>query len=558
VTGPLATVTVPGLRPQHEVRTLASPLHQVLFVVFKRKRLIAGLCIALTAAAATAMYLKPTTSSATARLLLKPDRMPLQISGLVASSSRLPHSPQILQSEVEMLKSREVLVPVARRRLEAEMAPELPPTPQDLEQEVQELSGRMQPVAVPDTNIIQVTYTAATSKEAVSTLRLIIDQYIEEHGNANSGSHRLLRFYEDEWTRVGASLTAAEESLRAWQERHNVVNVDTEIANILGAMSERQKALRHTDAEIDAGQARLASLERQRQALPERLLATHERIRNPLLNRLQADVSAAEVAVREVERDALVSKLRTDLATAEVGLQDLLQRYTDEDRRVLEKREQVAFIRRELLAAQEAATAAARSRLELLQRELATAEKQTDVVGRQTTELNPVREELDKSVAVAAALRRSLDAQRTVLARQIGEIGRELGILRERKVEAEQRGRDVEQHRNAFSLYGKKLEEARVASGLEKHQLSSVAVVEKPHAEEDQDTRRRLALVLLAGGVGLALGVAAAFGLEFLSTTLKTPGEVEYYLGVPVLAAIPDTGTRALPLPTMALEVKGT
>lgn len=553
--GALAPVTVPGLRPQHEARALDSPLRQILFVILKRRRLIAGLVLVFTVAAAAAMFMKPTTSSATARLLLKPDRIPLQISGLVPQSSRLPHSPQMLQSEVEMMKSREVLVPVARKRLEAKMAPELPPTPQDLEDEVGTVAAALQPVPVPDTNIIQVTYTAPTSREAESTLRLIVDNYIEQHGNANSGSQKLLRFYEDESDRVGRTLAAAEESLRQWQAEHHIVNVETELSNMLAMQSERQKALRHTDAEIDAMKARLGNLEAQRRALPARLLTTHERIRNPLLTKLQADVAAAEVAVRETDKDPLVSKLRGDLATAEVGLQDVLQRYTDEDRRVQEKREQVAFLKRELTTAQDAATGAARARLDLLRRELVTAEKEGDVVGREMTDLNPVREALDKATATAQAERTSLDAQRVVLARQVEDVGAELAALREQRVEAERRARDVELQRNAFLLYGKKLEEARVAAGLEKEQLSSMAVVESPHAEEDRDLRRRVLMIMLASGVGLALGVASAFGLEFLNNSLRTVGDVEYYLGVPVLAAIPDSGRRPLPMPAMALEV---
>lgn len=553
----LVPIPVPGLRPHREARTLTAPLNQVLFVVFKRHRLIVGLCLAFTVAAAVAMWMKPTTSSATARLLLKPDRIPLQISGLVAQSSRLPHSPQVLQSEVEMIKSREVLVPVARKRLEARMAPEAPPTPQDVEAEASDIGGSLQPVAVPDTNIIQVTYTASTTREAESTLRLIVDQYSEQHAQANSGSQKLLRFYEDEAARVGRTLAATENAFRAWQERHRIVNVDTEISNLLSMSSDRQKALRHADAELDAVGARIEILERQRAAVPERLVTTHERVRNPLLAKLEGEVAAAEIAVRDVERDPLVAKLRADLATAEVGLQDVRQRYTDEDRRVQEKREQVAFIKGELASAQEAATGAARARLDLLRRELASAEQQGEVVGRQLTDLNPLREQLDKAAAAAHAERTSLLAQQAVLARQVGDIGGQLGALRDRKVEAERRGRDVELQRNAFLLYGKKLEEARVAAGLEKEQLASVAVIESPYAQEDRDLQRRVALVLLAGGVGLALGMAAAFGVEFLNNSLRTAADVEYALGVPVLAAIPETRHRPLALPAV-VEVNRT
>jgi uncharacterized protein involved in exopolysaccharide biosynthesis len=545
-------VPVPGLQTADQRAGGPAALQQLLVVTFKWRRLILGLLLAFTAAASIAMLLKPTTRSATARVLLKPDRIPLQISGLVAQSSRLPHSPQMLQSEAEMMKSREVLRPAARARIAADASPELPVTAAQVEELAAEFEDDVQPMVVPDTNIIQVTYFSSDAQEAERRLQLVIDQYLLHHGLANSGSAKLLRFYEDEAARVGRLLQTAEDDFRRWQQQAGVVNVDAQINGWLGMVSDRQKALQHADAEAQATTARLAALDQQRRALPERMVTAHERVRNPLVTKLQADLAAAEVALKDVDKDPLVGKLRADLTTAEAGLRDLLQRYLDGDRRVQEKREQVAGLRQELATAQEAATSQAQGRLDLLRRELTAADREPEIVGRELTEQNPVREELDKAASTARAMLTALGSQRSVLERQAREAGEALAALRDKKLEAERRARDVEMRRDAFVLYGKKLEEARVAAGLEKEHLSSVAVVEHPHATEATDTKRRLLMVLLAGIVGCALGVAIAFGVEFLSNRLRTVGDIEYYLGVPVLAAIPDSGPRlALPAPAV-------
>jgi uncharacterized protein involved in exopolysaccharide biosynthesis len=539
-------VPVPGLRRPEQGRSGAA-IAQLLGVVFKWRRLILGLCLAFTAAAAIAMVLKPTLHSATARILFKPDRIPLQISGLVAQSSRLPHSPQMLQSEVEMMKSREVLLPAARTLLAAEASPEDSVSPERLQGVVHAFDDDLQVVAVPDTNVIQVSYFSPDAAEAERRLGLIVDHYLQQRGQANSGSQKLLQFFEDEAHRVGQALQTAEDGLRQWQQQFNVVNVDTQISGLLTMQSDREKALRQTDAEIEATTARLAALDAQRAATPERVVTSHERVRNPLVAKFQEDVAAAEVAVKDVERDPLVGKLRTDLAAAEVALQDLRQRYLDGDRRVQDKREQVTFLRTELASAQRAAAGTAQSRLDLLRRDLAAAEQQGEIVGRELTELNPVREELDKAASTTRAQLTSLTAQRAVLARQHHQASAAVAAIRDKKVEADRRSREVDMRREAFQLYGRRLEEARVAAGLESEQLASVAVIEQPYATEATDTRRRLAMVLLAGVVGLGLGVAFAFGIEFVGNRLRTVGDVEYYLGVPVLAAIPDSAQRALP-----------
>jgi capsular polysaccharide biosynthesis protein len=55
-------------------------------------------------------------------------------------------------------------------------------------------------------------------------------------------------------------------------------------------------------------------------------------------------------------------------------------------------------------------------------------------------------------------------------------------------------------------------------------------------------------MVLLAAFVGLTLGLAIAFGFEFFNNSLRTQDDAEHYLGLPVLAAIPDLRERPIAL----------
>jgi uncharacterized protein involved in exopolysaccharide biosynthesis len=266
------------------------------------------------------------------------------------------------------------------------------------------------------------------------------------------------------------------------------------------------------------------------------------------VSKLQLDVAEAQAALHEVDRSPLVTSLKNDIVGAEVALQELLQRYTDGDRRVQEKREQIGFLRNELASATERAEATAGARLALLKRELAAAEATGAIVGRETTALNPLREALDKDASAARAVTDSLGAQQTALRGQIGELATAVTALREKKLEVDRRGRDVEMRREAFLLYGRKLEEARIAAGLEREQLATIAVIEQPHALPGTDMGRRLIMVALAAGVGLALGATVAFGIELLNDSIRTEADVERYLGAPVLAAIPDSRARPLAL----------
>ena len=48
----------------------------------------------------------------------------------------------------------------------------------------------------------------------------------------------------------------------------------------------------------------------------------------------------------------------------------------------------------------------------------------------------------------------------------------------------------------------------------------------------------------MAVGLGLGFGCCIAFGLELLGTSFKNPDEIEDFLGLPVLCAIPLVQTQ--------------
>ncbi len=561
----------------------AESTRRFLITVFKWWRVIAGLWLAFTVAAAIVMFLKPPVQSATAKVLFKPDRAALQISGLGAV--KMPYSMQILQSEVELFRSREVLLPVARAILAAGGRKASEVTSPELEGTMAMLRGNIVPTAIPDTNVLQVTYYARTAPDAQRILQLILDNYMEQHSIAFSGSGKLLAFYEQEQQRAARDLRAAEEALKKWEETNNVVAVDGQIAAQIEKLSTLEKALHQVDADVQATRARIVNLEAQLRTQPERAVMMRERVANPLITKLKADIStaevqlkelqrspvieklrsdvaAAEVAVKDADKAPLVMKLKADLVTAEVGLHELLQRYTDKDRRVQEKRDQIANLKRELAAAEVEAETLARARLArlrqelanaereaeadlrekiaLLKRELAAAQAEGDMASRETVGPNPIRESLTRDLTTSRAQLNALTSQRDALRQQVREVSVALAEMREKKLGVERLSRQVAVARDAYLTHSKRLEDARITAGLDREQLANVTVIEHPNTAESGDLFKRIAVVVLAGFVGLGLGLAGSFTLEFFNRTVRTEEDVEQYLQLPVLAAIPS------------------
>ena len=512
------------------------------FTIVKWRWTILGVFLAFTLAAAIAAFFIPVARSATARVLLKGDRAALQVSNFVPPASRVPFVPQLLQSEVELIKSREVLFPVAQRLMTTQ--PDLATgRPNDLELLALNLGLNTVAVPVPETNVILVTHYANDANRALNTLRLLIDQYVEVHAFANSGSTKLLKFYEQERDRVVRDLSRHEEDLKQWREANAIVSIEAQITARMPVLADRERALRQTETDIQGMRAKMVAIEAQLVAQPERLVLQREVIRNPLIASLKAELASVG-GPSQIDRGPLVTKLQTELVTAEVALKELLQRYTDSDRRVQEKREQIELLKRELELAETSARKVAERQAARLQEELTVAQKEGEIVGRETTSLNPLREELQRQFAAAQASLNALLPQQRVLETQVRELTTDLNRLGAKKIGEERLARLVRLGNDSTTLYTQKLEEARIAAGLDREQLANISVIEQPHVNIDVGIKRQLAIIGLAAFVGLALGFAIAFGTEVFNNSLRSADDTEYYLALPVLAVIPETGYR--------------
>jgi uncharacterized protein involved in exopolysaccharide biosynthesis len=536
--------SVPAVREQHPTlpapvpqRTGPSAISQLLFVLFKWRRLILRVAIVLTLAAVIAVTLTPRTYPATAKVLFKPDRAALQISGLPGGRGA-PYSPEVVQSEVELLRSRSVLIPVARELLTNEQGG----VPRDglIEATAEALRNSLIATAVPSTNVIQLTYFAASSKEAETTLKLILKHYIQQHAVAYRDAPAVVTFYEQEKDRAADELRRREDSLKQWQELNNTVAVDGEINAQLERWGALQKSRHQTESEIDGTRARLAMLDATASAQPERSIVAQQRVPNPLIAKLRADLADAEVALQGAQKGPLVAKLKAELVTAEIALQDLRQRYTDRDRRVEEKKEQLAMIRQELDTAERQAEADMRQRIADLKRELATAQATAAVAGPEAIGPNPLREGVERDRIVARGQLTALLSQRETLRLQARDVELALAGSRQKKLEADRLSQAVVAARETFVAHGRRLEDSKIAAALDKQQISDLTVIEPPYVLiSTTDRLRRILIVVLASIVGVGLGGAIAFSIEFLNNSVRTPDDVEFYVGLPVVATIP-------------------
>jgi polysaccharide biosynthesis transport protein len=166
-----------------------------------------------------------------------------------------------------------------------------------------------------------------------------------------------------------------------------------------------------------------------------------------------------------------------------------------------------------------------RAQIDELDKQLATETQRT-----REGALNASKAALDSAKQQEDQLRARADsAKRTILEQQ--DQGIRFNILK----------REVDTNRELYAGLLQRFKEVGVAGGLGNNNISVVDKAETPFFPFKPDLQRGLLIGLL---LGLMTGLGLAFLLEYLDDSIKFPDEVERFLGLSLLGAIPKVNVR--------------
>lgn len=138
-----------------------------------------------------------------------------------------------------------------------------------------------------------------------------------------------------------------------------------------------------------------------------------------------------------------------------------------------------------------------------------------------------------------------LKKERQTLEDQITKYDKWIAATPIREAEWQALTRDYEQLNAHYQRLVTKSLQAESAQSLENQlQGSQFKIIDAAHFPEKPFKPDFKKLLLMAIGIGLAVGCGLSLGIEFLSTSFKDPVELESYVGVPVACAIPTIYTK--------------
>jgi succinoglycan biosynthesis transport protein ExoP len=460
--------------------------------MFARRKMwfIVPFVVCALGGAALAIFWPPTFRSS-ARIGVQ---TPTVAPDLVAARAGLDRDER-LRAVSQQLLSPVVLERVAREeRLIAE---------RPIEQVVQGLLGRIEvevpaPIARgqrdPELNAFDIVYLDGSAERAQRVANRLAQVFVDEHSRSREvQAEGTAEFLGEQLRAAQERLADLDSRLRTAKERHMGNLPEQTVANLqtLGGV---RTQLESTSQSVRSEQERLALLERQMQSMkegqysvpsgPAGVLASPQQ-RVIFLQR-ELDLARAKYTPKHPEVQILEDELKTARADA-AAVKSQPESARQESLIADPGYQQIAAERQQALL-----------RIRALQR--AETQLRADIARyQQRVEAAPMVEQELKSME------------------------------REYELERENYGKLSERHANALVQ-----EQVARSRGGERFSVLNTAYL--PHAPVSPN---RVRILLMALGLGAALGGAMAFGREFLDRSIRDPRKLQDEFDVPVLAEIP-------------------
>jgi len=144
--------------------------------------------------------------------------------------------------------------------------------------------------------------------------------------------------------------------------------------------------------------------------------------------------------------------------------------------------------------------------------------------------------EIQNMVSAAQAEYKVAKAREDTLFNNVTQMRREGQDLNEKEIQYLALQRESETNQQLYDSIAKRMKETGVTGGLETNNVRVVETATAPTAPIRPRKAWNLGLSIV---VGLGLGSAIAVAIEYFDTTVRTPDDVERYLGLPVIGIVP-------------------
>src|SRR5258705_3822826 len=473
-----------------------NPPRRILYVIFKHKELVRNIFLLLSVPMCLYLLFRPMEYVAVSKVLVKPSRAFLvspTTRGGDEGLSMLP-TPEMLNTEGQIIKSPQVAERLVKDvpfpyRVNGKTPPNL--SERAIVQDGRLMKGLLVATPGKNANVIEISLTSEYPQDwTARAVNRAAELYLEEHVKVHK-IQGVEQFYDEQEKKLLDQLTKAEDSLKEFQQKENIIDAPQEVNADLGALTSLQKTLNETNSSIRENEQRIAVLDDQLKQQKATISSNTNITVNPVYLQIQTKITQLQL-----ERDSL------------------LQRYTPEDRTVKDKEKEIDELKKQLETV-----------------------KQTSV-GSENVSINEVHRRILNELLGARVQLKALNEKKTVLTQQVSAYSTGAADKQRKGYDYDRLLREVTSKMEKLKLYKQKAEEARISDAMDERKFSNAYILEKATLplKKAGKSFMMLFIVALIGAAGAA--IAAAFGIEFFNRTVRNEADIEEQLGLPVLATI--------------------
>jgi uncharacterized protein involved in exopolysaccharide biosynthesis len=369
---------------------------------------------------------------------------------------------------------------------------------------VLQLEKKIEVRPIRKSNVLEISYRHTDPEWATRVVQGLTERYLTRRAQVYQ-SAGAVAFFDEETRAAAARLDKAERALAAYSSEAGVSvlgkggdsqSLAAEKEAMLGRLAEFESQYGEAAVQVRQQTERVSALEAQLAGEPERLRSSMRLNQDPTTEELERALVALQL-----KRDALV------------------QDFTPENRQVRDVEDQIRAT----------------------QERLKGAESRVASINR--TEPNRVYQDLRAQLLTARADLNGARARYDSLQTQVASYRRQLDELSQKGLTTDGLRRETRAAEEAYMLYQKKHEEARISAAMDQQKIVNVSIAQ-PAQRPLRPVGPRKALNLL---LGLLLGAMGGLGLAFVSEyfdhSLTTGRDLEARVGIPLLGAIPDQGS---------------
>jgi uncharacterized protein involved in exopolysaccharide biosynthesis len=457
---------------------------RILQVLFKYKRLIRNVFLAIFLPTMALVLMAPEKYAGVVKVLIKPSRAYLNLTpGSGEQPLSVMPSPEVLNSEIQIIKGKELA-----RQLFKEI-----PFP---DKSFFSSRGGLDAVPVRGTSIIQIRLVSTNPEWAAKAVNRAAEIYQEQSIKVRR-TQGIEQFYDEQDRRLRDDLLKAEQELKDFQAREGTVDAGKEVDASLAALAVVEKSLKETESQLRETERRITVLDEQLKA------------QKPTIS------SSKQVTV-----DPAYSRIRERLTQLELERQSLLQRYLPKDRLVVDKEREIAD----------------------LKQRLAEAEKTS--VGQENISLNEVHRRILNELLTARVQLQALREKRAAEINQVESYSSTAAAKKKLSFEYDRLQQVVNAKKDALALYKRRAEEARISDAMDEQKFGIAFILERASMPLPSAGQSTLVWFILIAFLAAALSVGAAFVVNYFDPTIQDEGYVEEEFGVPILATIQHYDTQ--------------